>query len=735
MIMSASLSDLFLTGIGGLLLLIALPGLIELALLTLFSLFPPRLRIPQHPTPQPQPSHPMRALTVVVPAHNEAANIVLTLQSIAASIAWAQASSPLPHRLVVIADNCTDNTAALARDIADEVLERTHLTERGKGYALHHAFSALADDSSAGFVVIDADTQIPAQFIAQAAAAFGAEHAAFQASYRVLNSDGNIRTQWMQLALTGFNHLRLIARARLGLSVGILGNGFGLAKTTLQRVPYTASSVVEDLEYHLRLVQAGICVRHLADAEVRAEMPTGDAAASTQRSRWEGGRLQMLRNHSLSLLLSVLRGRLRLLEPLLELWLLPLAYQSLLFLALLLWPWTPGRVVGITGLLLLTLHVLNAAQASGVKGIYKTLLKLPLYLIWKVARLGQTLRLSGNQEAVWVRTAREQEGVAEYDIDFSLVLVSFNTRHLLDECLASITSNQGNLRLQIIVVDNASHDGSADYIAEHYPQVTLIRSDTNLGFGPANNVGFAEARGQYTVLLNTDAFLGEQVLSRSWQFMQQEPDIGLLGGLLLGRDNSLQPSARLFPSLLNEFLTLSGLAWKNPSSRFFGRFDRTWADPEQAADVDWVPGAFSVIRSDVLQAIQGFDTTFFLYYEEVDLCRRIQASGYRIRYEPALRIVHIGGESSKSIKRLSFSSSGNQLTLWRMRSELIYYRKHHGWLTAWLIKNLEQRWHQLRARKPGQETARVEESLVTAQLMQTAWQETAAGRHSPPQPW
>jgi len=719
------------TGFGLILLVLATPGLMELSLLTLFSL----RRRPHRK--QADIDGQAKAVTVVIPAHNEASNLSPTLVSALASLAHAQALSHQPHRIVVIADNCTDNTADIARAHGVAVLERHDTSARGKGHALHFAFTALADDASAGFVVIDADTRMPTDFIHHAARALGAGMACFQASYRVLNADDSLRTKWMQLALTGFNHLRLIARERLGLSVGILGNGFGLSKAALQSVPYTASSVVEDLEYHLRLVQAGLRVRYLADAEVRAEMPVQAEAAGTQRARWEGGRFQMIRQHSLSLAIDVLRGRWRLLEPLLELLLLPLAYQVMLFALLALWPWPPTQAVGLTGLLMVALHVLSAARQSGVPGIFGVLLQLPLYVFWKLARLGGILRLSGNKDATWERTRRLAEDVqpARHDVDLSIVIVSFNTRHLLDECLASVARNRGDLRLQVIVVDNASRDGSADYLAEHHPDVELVRSDINLGFGPANNVGFARVRGKYTVLLNTDAFLDDGVLAHSWQLMEADTSIGLLGALLIGRDGVRQPSARLFPSLLNDFLTLSGLAWRFPQSRFFGRFDRTWADPQVAADVDWVPGAFSVIRSDLLQRLNGFDTRFFLYYEEVDLCRRIRASGARIRYEPALRVVHIGGESSKSIKRLSLSSSGSQLTLWRMRAGLLYYRKHHGWIGAWLIRQMEARWHQLRALKPGQDEARQEESRAICTLMQQAWRETNGGRASPPQPW
>lgn len=325
--------------------------------------------------------------------------------------------------------------------------------------------------------------------------------------------------------------------------------------------------------------------------------------------------------------------------------------------------------------------------------------------------------------------------------DVSVVVVSFNTRDMLCECLETLDREAGAVSYETIVVDNASRDESADMVKQHFPNARLIPSEVNLGFAAANNQGFPLARGRYVALLNSDAFLKPGALERAVQQMDARPEVGLAGGLLVGRDGSCQPSARMFPSLTNEFLSLSGLSARYPKSRFFGRFDRTWAAPEDAAEVDWVPGAFSIIRRDVLEKVGYFDEKFFLYYEEVDLCRRIKRAGYTICYWPDVAVVHIGGESSRTVKRLSMSSSGSQLTLWRMRSELLYYRKHHGFCGAWMAKQMEALWHLLRAWKNGggeedeERRAKREESQAVVTLMKQAWQETQGGRVSPPRPW
>jgi GT2 family glycosyltransferase len=321
----------------------------------------------------------------------------------------------------------------------------------------------------------------------------------------------------------------------------------------------------------------------------------------------------------------------------------------------------------------------------------------------------------------------------------SIVVVSFNTRDLLRECLQTVERNAGGVACEVIVVDNASRDGSADMVAAEFPGTRLIRSSVNLGFAGANNAAFPHVRGRYTVLLNSDAFLEPDALPRAIKHMEEETDVGLGGARLIGRDGSWQPSARMFPSLVNDLLILSGMSAKYPDSPLFGRADRTWADQNQVADVDWVPGAFSIIRTDLLSTIGYFDENFFLYYEEVDLCKRIKAAGFKVRYWPDVVVVHLGGESSKTLKTLSMSSSGAQLTLWRMRSALLYYRKHHGG-QAWLARQLETAWHSIRRLKNRRSTdqrqlSKAEESDVVMKLMEQAWQDTKGGRVSPARPW
>jgi hypothetical protein len=325
-------------------------------------------------------------------------------------------------------------------------------------------------------------------------------------------------------------------------------------------------------------------------------------------------------------------------------------------------------------------------------------------------------------------------------MDITVVIVSFNTRALLLECLENLSNELNGLSAEIILVDNASVDGSVGAVRDKFPNVRLVESAINLGFAAANNVGFRMARGRYIVMLNTDAFLSPNSLHLAFKKMEADRTIGLGGARLVGRDGAWQPSARLFPSPLNDLLHLSGLASKYPRSRFFGRADRTWASPEQSCETDWVPGAFSIIRHDVLKRVNYFDERFFLYYEEVDLCRKIKKLGFKICYWADVIVIHVGGESSKTIKDQNFASKGSQLTLWRMRSQLLYYRKHYGYMGTWLSKALENGWHRLRAWKNSRSQdapskAKAEESRTYVRLMSQAWQETKGGSVSPPKPW
>jgi GT2 family glycosyltransferase len=324
-------------------------------------------------------------------------------------------------------------------------------------------------------------------------------------------------------------------------------------------------------------------------------------------------------------------------------------------------------------------------------------------------------------------------------LDASVVIVSFNTCDLLARCLRTLFQELKDIAAEIFVVDNASTDGSADMVESQFPSVRLIRSNVNRGFGAANNVALRSATGRYAILLNSDAFPEPQAFRRALGHMDANPTVALGGARLIGQDGSWQPSGRLFPSLLNDFLTLSGLSARFPYSSFFGRADRTWADINCSAEVDWVPGAFSIIRRSALDQVGLFDEAFFFYYEEVDLCVRLKRAGWKVWYFADVVVVHLGGESSKKLAPQQFSDSGAQLAAWRMRSAFIYYRKHHGTL-ARAAKELERLWYFGRVLKNRLQRSipagtKANESARAIRQLEQAWLETSGGVVSPERPW
>jgi cellulose synthase/poly-beta-1,6-N-acetylglucosamine synthase-like glycosyltransferase len=376
-----------------LLALMVLPGTLYLALLTAAGSRPPVYH----------KIWPMTGrLAIVVPAHNEESGIARTLHNLL-KLAGADGAS----QVVVVADNCNDETAQIARGCGARVLVRRNEELRGKGYALHHAFSILQKEDFAAFVVVDADSKAAPDFISALRQHFARGALAVQTRYTVLNAGASAGTRLAELALLAFNVLRPRARHTLGLSAGILGNGFALRREVLERVPYTAASVVEDLEYHLQLIKAGIRVHFADDTAIRGDMPTAKRGTATQRARWEGGRLRMLWDHGPTMLADVFKGQFKMLEPLADLLLPPLAYHVLLLLLLCWVPLLAGKLLGMVGLLVVGLHVLAAARIGEIslKQLTYVLMRVPLYLVWKIQMVSASLR-TARRGSAWVRTER-----------------------------------------------------------------------------------------------------------------------------------------------------------------------------------------------------------------------------------------------------------------------------------------------------------------------------------------
>jgi len=258
-------------------------------------------------------------------------------------------------------------------------------------------------------------------------------------------------------------------------------------------------------------------------------------------------------------------------------------------------------------------------------------------------------------------------------MDVSVVIVNYNTAALLPEMMGALRSAATAMSVETIIIDNASRDNSVELIRRQFPDVRLIANPQNVGFGRANNLALPLVTGRYILLLNTDAFVLPDTLLKTVAYMDAHPKCGILGVKLTGRDGSLQPSARYFPTPWNTFLHRTGL------KRYFKTVpmvdDMEW-DHESIRPCDWVPGCFYLVRRDVISEVGLFDPRFFLYFEEVDHCFAAKKAGWEVVFFPFTTVVHIGGESAKSDGKLT--RSGRQLESLRLESEMLYYRKNHG---------------------------------------------------------
>ncbi len=394
--------------VGALSAAVSLPGSIELLLLTLGS-FLPRPRAGRYSPQAEDTATPVRRLAVVVPAHNEEANIGGCVASLLSAASSSPASASYEVDIVVIADNCTDGTADRARAAGARVIARHNQELRGKGYALHAAFNTLLPERHQAYLIVDADSEVDPNFLEESVRVLTAGADAVQCRYLVRHPGRSIRTRLMNVAMRAFNVLRPRGRYRLGLSCGIYGNGFGMTRATLEAVPYTAASVVEDLEFHLALVRSGRRVQFVETTTVYGDMPASGKGASSQRARWEGGRLRMMREKAPGLLADVFAGRLTALEPLLELLLQPLALHVLLLLVAVLTPNVVVRAAGLAGLAIVATHVLAAIFLTG--GSWADVFVLaaaPFYVIWKILLVPVLVR-SSRSSAAWVRTERASD--------------------------------------------------------------------------------------------------------------------------------------------------------------------------------------------------------------------------------------------------------------------------------------------------------------------------------------
>ena len=391
--MSMLVSELL--GLIGIAIVVAtLPLLIEILVLSVAALWPSGNRVDRESGSWLAP------VTVLVPAHNEQTLIGRCVRSVlGAGVSGVD--------VLVVAHNCTDATAERAKSAGARVLVLNDPGQTGKGCALRYGFAAVLPGPPHGVLVIDADSVVDRGLVERVRRRLLAGVGAMQCRYEIASSPDRPGTRLTNLAIHAFNVIRPRGRARLGLSAGILGNGFALHREVLKRIPYDAQSIVEDLEYHLSLVRAGIRVEFIDAVAVHGEMSVSSQSAKAQRARWEGGRLLLMKQWAPRLIADVLRGRIRLMEPLLDLLSLPMSSAATLLLVAACLPvgWIRLYVLGAFTVLLF--HVAVAAVSGpGLWGTMRALSTVPGYIFWKIWIFPEIWR-SSRANAAWVRTERE----------------------------------------------------------------------------------------------------------------------------------------------------------------------------------------------------------------------------------------------------------------------------------------------------------------------------------------
>ncbi|MDD3557065.1 MAG: glycosyltransferase [Melioribacteraceae bacterium] len=266
-------------------------------------------------------------------------------------------------------------------------------------------------------------------------------------------------------------------------------------------------------------------------------------------------------------------------------------------------------------------------------------------------------------------------------LDLSIIIVNYNVKEFLANLLHSLRTAAKNISHEIIVVDNASEDGSTELIKSKFPEIKLIENQNNVGFGSANNQALKIARGKYFLLINPDTIVKEDTLEKMIEMMEADSTIGAAGCKVLNPDGSLQLACRRsFPGPWTSFTKVVGLSKLFPNSKIFAKYNLTYLDENNSYEVDALSGAFMMIRKSVYDQIGGFDQQFFMYGEDLDLCYRIQRAGFKVFYFHETEIIHYKGESTKR-------SSIDETKIFYQAMQL-FVSKHFtaSFLVSWILR-------------------------------------------------
>lgn len=264
----------------------------------------------------------------------------------------------------------------------------------------------------------------------------------------------------------------------------------------------------------------------------------------------------------------------------------------------------------------------------------------------------------------------------------SIIVVNYKVPEEILRFLQSVEEAEIFDKTEIIIVDNASNDNSQEIITTKFPSVSWIQLKNNIGFGKACNAAAIRAKGEYLLLINPDTLISKSTLQDSYSFMENNPEIGLMGPKIINHDGEFQKQCRRsFPTPANAFFYFTGLAKVFPKNKTFGKYNLSYMDPNESGDVDAISGSFMFIRTKLFKSIGGFDKDFFMFGEDLDLCVKVKGAGYRVYYNPNIQIIHFKGQScTKNVirSRLAF-----------YEAMIIFSKKHQhsygAFFPSWLI--------------------------------------------------
>jgi len=254
-------------------------------------------------------------------------------------------------------------------------------------------------------------------------------------------------------------------------------------------------------------------------------------------------------------------------------------------------------------------------------------------------------------------------------IDVSVIIVAYNTRQLVYNCLKSIYDQTRDITFEVIYVDNASKDGTVEMVASEFPRVRIIKNNENKGFIIANNHGIEISKGRYLLLLNSDTIVLDNAIAKTTWFADAHPEAAVVGCKVLNPDRTLQRTCFMYPSALNMFLSATYLYKIFPRSRFFGRELMTWWDLNDVREVETICGCFSLIRRKAIEQVGLMDKRYFFYGDDPDWCYRFKKHGWRVIFTPEAQIIHYGGQSTKQMARkYRWQLEGSRLMFIRLHS-------------------------------------------------------------------